>query len=145
MARPSDIALGLSCPDGWGAATFAALPARVNADPPVYEMGAGEVKGLSFSFDDLMIDDELPDDSLDNIATIELVDLVSGETDTDDTGIALGLGISDAGIGEYSITAATVTVVVGPLIGGREYLATVEVITTQGNTYEQGLRISCPY
>lgn len=145
MAHPADIALGLSCVDDWGVATFTASTSRVNATPPVYEMGAGEVKGLSFNFDDVMIEDELPDDSLDNIATVGLVDLITGEPDTDDTDIALGLGITDDGIGEYTVTAATVTVVVGPLVGGREYLATVEVITTQGNTYEQGLRISCPY
>jgi hypothetical protein len=133
MAHPSDIALGLSCPDDWGVATFEASVTRLNATPPVYEMGAGEEKGLSFSFDDVMIDDEIPDDSLTTYATVELIDLITGES------------YDDGIVGDASVSAATVTQLFGDLVAGREYLATVEVTTTQGNTYEQGLRISCPY
>lgn len=133
MAQPSDIALGLGVPDASGVASFTVAAGRLNTQPPVVEMGADEEMGLSFVFDAVMTDDEQPDYDLDTIATVELLDLVSGEPHPD--GLIVG----------PLVEGVSVTETFGGLIAGREYLATVALTTNLGNTYETGLRITCPY
>jgi hypothetical protein len=141
MPKVSQLALLLASPDAWGDAIFEASTratafvgregvSTINSTPAVYEQGSAETRSLSFDFSaDLDTDDSEAIAS----ASVVLLDLISGTT------YAAGLS------GANSYAGAVVTQAVTALVAGRKYLLTVIVVTSIGETHEQGLRISCPY